>query len=286
MRTWGLLALAVLSAQAPDGAMRPTSSGSSDPASYIEALASVERALERQDSALALRLVDEALQAYPDQPRLVYARASAHALTGHLKAARDALERAVELGFDDAALADWDPRLAAVREARPLDDLVPRPSDAPPEELPFVSRWGTERPRLDAELGLLEVGPWTQRCLLDWATGALIGVRADRDATYGEHEDATPDGRWSVAHDRDRVTLRERETDAIRWEVASPRRNVLGAGYIDEQTVAVSLRDGCIELRDGFDGDLLRTIRGLGLQVQAVHPLGGQVVFLTGEGTL
>ena len=83
--------------------------------SFPEGFLAGEYALEAGDVAGAKVLFERCLALLPGNANATYELACAHSRAGEREASLATLELAVAAGFDDAALARWDPDLESVR---------------------------------------------------------------------------------------------------------------------------------------------------------------------------
>lgn len=148
------------------------------------------------DFAAALPLFEEMARRQPDSFVPQYNIASALARLGRVDAALDALDRALELGFDDLAHLRHDPDLQSLRDTAHFTEIV----DTWPERMEGLA---------DARF----------RALLD-----RFGGR------YHTHEDAFLRLRFAVGLPRESFELAREELDATsRWAVAELFGNLVEA---------------------------------------------------------
>lgn len=103
-----------------------------DASSYVELVRVADAALEGARLEEARRAFDDALELAPQNPTCLYGQACVAARAGRLEESVAWLERAVKHGFDDAALARWDPDLGGLREAQLLEPVLESFSEQAP----------------------------------------------------------------------------------------------------------------------------------------------------------
>ncbi len=103
---------------------------------------SADERLVAGDSAKAIELFGQALGLAPTNSALVYGIACAKTKVGDVDGAFEALNRAAQLGYRDAALVEWDPDLARLRSDARFAEIVAtiRKDKSKPPRLPDVRR--------------------------------------------------------------------------------------------------------------------------------------------------
>ncbi|MFO1009022.1 MAG: hypothetical protein U1F29_03060 [Planctomycetota bacterium] len=238
-----LLLLAQTNPAAPDDASR----------THVAYTAAFEQAdLELQLGQLddAERSLSSALDLWPESPAAAYARACVDARRGANESARAWLLRAIEWGWDSAAVTAWDPDLANVRESAWFPALLERMRalhlarlDPQGERLwrplfpngPYVDDTpDPDRTRLVAvEHGIRAVGVLDQTTPFDaCAAGETLvapfldgrvrridlksGLELDAIEVRATRVAVDPNGRWLV-------TTEKGGTEARVWDIAARR---------------------------------------------------------------
>jgi WD40 repeat protein len=102
----------------------PTSTGQLR--GFMEALRSADAALVAGNPGLAREQFERALQVSDRNPTIAYGLACAAARAGQEERALDWLDRALEWGWVDQAVARWDPNLDSLRSASRFEALLER----------------------------------------------------------------------------------------------------------------------------------------------------------------
>ena len=171
---------------------------------YAETLLAAHAALDAGELERARDELDRCLELVPRNANCAYARAAVEGREGDVVEALAWLARAIEWGWSDAAVASWDPDLAAVRESPTFESLLARIGESAhaADGLPPRSfRWSWE-----SAVGVLS--PDGERVVLmgddtwfvDRATELPLAILEGgwrTDVAFG------PDGDWAVIEDPD-----------------------------------------------------------------------------------
>lgn len=150
---------------------------------WIDSYLAGAHALEVGDLTVARTQLTVAARLAPDHVGTAYALACVAAREGRTDEFLTAFDRAIELGFQDAALAEWDPDLAAVRSDREFAARLARLRSSSHSttdgkfdgEVATPSLYGFEIQH-DDEAGVIVLPVAAKTALIDSESGATIAV--------------------------------------------------------------------------------------------------------------
>jgi WD40 repeat protein len=224
---------------------------------YVEAVLAGHAQLEAGELAKAKTELEAALALRPENPQCAYALACVAARAGELDVAESWMKKAVEAGFDDAALAGWDPDLDALRKRPKWPELLAalrtrfeaRAKFAP--ELQLDWSFDGMAPQLDPDGTRLLLGRGGRGYLYGLDVDELVAVLS-RGGESTVWADFTPDGRFIVrASEEQRFEvwdgssgrfLHELEGPGYwqgRMQVSADGTRILGHGVTPDSSAAV-----------------------------------------------
>ena len=204
-----------------------------DEPDWIDLFLEGNRALEQGELGRAQQALGRALELQPEHAPIAWQLAGALALTGDAAGALVQLESVVEWGGGEAALLEWDPDLASLREEARFGVLLER-MRARDQERPEPSGPGTRLGGFDQEL-------WSS----SWP-----------------HENIVVHGRFRDTYLRDRragetLAVLDRRGGTIERVAVHPGGRCVVAAASTPERVAI------LRVFDGATGDLVRELEGV-----------------------
>ena len=201
---------------------------------WIDLFLEGSRALEEGELGRARQELEQALELQPGHDPIAWQLAGALARMGETSAALDQLEAIVTRGGGEAALLEWDPDLASLREETRfgalLEQLRGREGSQPELEPPVARLAVGGGGRVASVSPGAEVVACSLRghhALRDLRAGETLVV-LDRPGEDVERVVLSPDGRWAVADSRRSSTHFLRVFDAVTGDFV---RELAAVGY-------------------------------------------------------